>query len=113
MIAATLSRSARQDHSRLVLPACPTETTAEQPAAIRVTSVEVASRRRHEDVAVVERWTMLNEVVELDGSEILAQAVARRRQRPRRTAPDVPALRFAFYGRMSTEEYQDRVTSSA
>jgi hypothetical protein len=54
----------------------------------------------------------MNGVVGLGGSGVFVEAVARRRRRPRREAVGgVPLLRFAFYGRMSTEEYQDRVTS--
>nr|CEL13495.1 Site-specific recombinase [Kibdelosporangium sp. MJ126-NF4] len=40
------------------------------------------------------------------------EAFERRRSRPKGGEGDaVTGLRFAFYGRMSTEEYQDRVTS--
>lgn len=50
--------------------------------------------------------------MELGGSEMLVEAVVRRRRRLRRGAAKAASgLRFAFYGRMSTEDYQDRVTS--
>jgi hypothetical protein len=68
-----------------------------------------ASRGRVVGVGVIAGSTAMNEV---GGSGVFVEAVARRRRRPRREAVGgVPLLRFAFYGRMSTEEYQDRVTS--
>jgi DNA invertase Pin-like site-specific DNA recombinase len=49
-----------------------------------------------------------------DGAEpgsLAVWAAAARRIRPRRFAAEVPGLRFAFYGRMSTVDYQDRASS--
>jgi len=46
------------------------------------------------------------------GVDVIVDAVARRRRRPRRpVAGDVSGVRFALYGRMSTLGYQDRATS--
>ena len=42
---------------------------------------------------------------------LAAWAAGARRIRPRRFADGVPGLRFAFYGRMSTVDYQDRASS--
>ncbi|MEW2385928.1 recombinase family protein [Micromonospora sp. NPDC047707] len=38
-------------------------------------------------------------------------AVGQRKLRPRRFAPSADGLRFAFYGRMSTVDFQDRASS--
>jgi hypothetical protein len=42
---------------------------------------------------------------------LVAWAAGQRRIRPRGFASEVVGLRFAFYGRMSTVDYQDRVSS--
>src|SRR5262245_47630599 len=49
------------------------------------------------------------------GGRAFLSAMAGRRRGSRQGAGDVPhgGMRFAFYGRMSTSEYQDEVTSRA
>ena len=49
-----------------------------------------------------------------DAADLKSEVGARHRRRPRHAVSenDFPGLRFAFYGRMSTEDYQDRESSS-
>ena len=58
----------------------------------------------------------MDALFEIDDRDVLQSWIGGRR-RPRRLIepPDVvvPAVRFAFYGRTSTTEYQDPVTSQA
>lgn len=50
---------------------------------------------------------------ELGGSEFVGAVAARRRRGPRSSGSRVAGARFAFYGRMSTSEFQDPVSSRA
>lgn len=45
------------------------------------------------------------------GSDVIGEVAVRRRRRSRRREAGCGGVRFAFYGRMSTREYQDRTTS--
>lgn len=52
------------------------------------------------------------DVVVAEVMDVIESAARRRRPRPKRRYQDTDGMRFAFYGRMSTREYQDRATSS-
>ena len=49
----------------------------------------------------------------LTGSELVRAVTAHRRRAPRSRRTPTDGLRFAFYGRMSTSDFQDPVTSRA
>ena len=49
--------------------------------------------------------------VKVGSSEEVMAAVGLRRHRPKRVDGQGQGVRFAFYGRMSTHGYQDRMTS--
>jgi DNA invertase Pin-like site-specific DNA recombinase len=55
--------------------------------------------------------TMAQPVRSADPDRLMAWATGRARPVPRRFAAEASGLRFAFYGRMSTVDFQDRVSS--